>query len=188
MSHESALTVSGISKTYAGQPALREVSMSVASGSIHALVGQNGCGKSTLIKILAGVVDPDAGGGIAVAGVSLAPGSPTASDRLGLRFVHQDLGLVSSLDVVDNLALGVGYPRRRTGTINWRSARESARDSLTRLGYSIDVSRPVSELTISERTAVAVARALDPTRSAPTVLVRSLRSSSLSSAPCEMKV
>lgn len=167
----TALSIRHLSKTFVGQQALREVALEVSAGEVRALVGENGSGKSTLIKILAGFHEPDPGAIVEVAGVALHFGVPGAGDAAGLRFVHQDLGLVAELDTVDNLALGPGYRLRREGLIDWARERRQAREALARLGYEIDVRRPVGALTISERTAVAVARALSPHRTEPTMLV-----------------
>jgi ribose transport system ATP-binding protein len=162
-----ALSVRGLSKTFVGQRALTDVDLDVAPGEIRALVGENGCGKSTLIKILAGFHEPDPGAVVTVAGEPLALGRPGAGEAAGLRFVHQDLGLVAGLDSVDNLALGQGYRARRAGLIDWAGERRAAREALRRLGYEVDVRTPVGRLTISERTAVAVARALARRDGAP---------------------
>ena len=108
------LTVTNMSKSFAGPRVLDSVNLSIEPGEIRALVGENGCGKSTLIKILAGFHLPDDGAAV-VDGQSLPLGDGAASEALGLRFVHQDLGLVNTLDAVDNLALGVGYPTFRGG-------------------------------------------------------------------------
>ncbi len=164
------LDVRSLSKTFGGQKALDDVSMEVRAGRVHALLGQNGSGKSTLIKILAGYHGADPGARITVDGVPLHPGAPSSSESRGLRFVHQDLAVVGSLNAVENIGLGAGYPRRGR-FINWSAARKSAADALADLGYAIDVRRPIAELAVSERTAVAVARALSPRRGAPSVLV-----------------
>jgi ribose transport system ATP-binding protein len=165
------LSVNNLSKTFVTQRVLRDVAITVPMGEVHGLVGQNGSGKSTLIKILAGYHAPDPGGAVEVGNQGLAFGSPAASDQAGLRFVHQDLGLVESLDTVENLALGAGYPTSRAGLINWRTARREAEKALGRLGYDIDVSRPVGELPMASRTAIAIARALSDRTGVPRVLV-----------------
>lgn len=166
-----ALSVTGMSKTFAGQKALDDVDISIVPGEIRALVGQNGCGKSTLIKVLAGYHDPDPGVHVEVAGSPLVLGHAEAAEAAGLRFVHQDLGLVHSLDVVDNLALGHGYATGRMRKISWKREFAAARRALADLGYDIDVRRPVGELAMSERTAVAIARALAPRRCPARLLV-----------------
>ena len=165
----AALTVTNMSKSFAGPRVLDGVSLSVEPGEIRALVGENGSGKSTLIKILAGFHLPDEGSA-EVDGQSLLLGHGEASEALGLRFVHQDLGLVNNLDAVDNIALGVGYPSFR-GRIRWRQERKRTRAALAELGYKFDVRRPAGSLAMSERTALAVARALAPRHSAAKVLI-----------------
>jgi ribose transport system ATP-binding protein len=180
----ATLTVTDMSKNFGGQLALDRVSLSIEPGEIRALVGQNGCGKSTLIKILAGFHEPDDGGSVEVDGEPLAFANGAASEAAGLRFVHQDLGLVGSLDTVDNLAMGLGYPSYR-GRIRWSAERKTAREALESLGYHVDVRRPVASLAVSERTAVAVARALANRGSEPKLLVLDEPTANLPAAEAE---
>ena len=160
-SGEQVLTITNLSKTFGGTEALRNVDFDVRVGEIHALVGQNGSGKSTLIKILAGYHLPDRGGTAAVEGNDLELGNAGESASSGLRFVHQDLGLVPALGALDNLALGRGYKKRRGGTINWPAEAQAGREALAELGYDFDLKIPVDRLSASERTGVAIARALE---------------------------
>ncbi len=178
-----ALSVTNMSKSFAGPRVLDGVSLSVEPGEIRALVGENGSGKSTLIKILAGFHLPDEGSA-EVDGQPLALGDGVVSEALGLRFVHQDLGLVGTLDSVDNLALGVGYPSFR-GRIRWRQERKRAREALAELGYHFDVRLPVNQLAMSERTALAVARALAPRQHPAKVLVLDEPTANLPAAEAE---
>jgi ribose transport system ATP-binding protein len=168
------LTVKNLSKSFAGPRVLDDVSLSIEPGEVRALVGQNGSGKSTLIKILAGFHLPD-DGAVDIDGEPLQFGVGSASDALGMRFVHQDLGLIDNLDTVDNLALGgagyVSYSGVTSGVIRWRAERKRARKALDDLGYDFDVKRPVGTLAMSERTAVAIARALAPRGEPPKLLV-----------------
>lgn len=166
-----ALSVRNASKVFGAQVALDGLDMDVQPGEVRALVGQNGCGKSTLIKILAGFHAPEAGTEALVGGEPLELVDPVASEAAGLRFVHQDLGLVGNLNVVDNLALGQGYITNALKTIQWRKERAKAKDALAALGYDIDVRRPVASLQISERTAVAIARAMSERGTPPKVLI-----------------
>ena len=171
MSPTPALEVRGLSKTFTGQRALVGVDLELQPGEIRALVGQNGCGKSTMIKVLAGYHDPDPGAEVHVDGQPLALGTAGAGDHAGLRFVHQDLGLVPTLDACDNLAMGHGYERNRMRLISWRREQRLARETLRDLGYDFDVRQPTSHLVISQRTAIALARALSPRSTPPRVLV-----------------
>jgi ribose transport system ATP-binding protein len=154
-----ALEVEGLSKTFTRTKALSNVSLTIQAGEVHALLGQNGSGKSTLIKILSGYHAPDLGGGVRIQGTPLPFEAPIQSYRLGARFVQQDLGLVANLSVLDNLAIGAGFPTRWQ-TIRGRAAYRQAQEDLARLSLEIDPRTPVSALSASERTGVAIARAL----------------------------
>ncbi|MDF5755124.1 sugar ABC transporter ATP-binding protein [Spongiactinospora sp. TRM90649] len=158
----AAIRLSGITKTFDGVPVLRDVACTITPGSVHALLGGNGSGKSTLLKILAGVHQADQGGTITIHGRAHATGSygPAIARRSGLRFVHQDLGLVPDLTVSENFALEGGYPRRAGMAISWRELRRSAGEILERAHVDVDPQRLVRDLRPSDRTLVAIARAL----------------------------
>ncbi len=156
-----AVDIQRVSKTFPGQRALDDVAFSIRNGEIHALLGENGSGKSTLIKILAGIYTPDSGSEIEIDGEQLAFGSPRDSARRGLRFVHQDLGLIDELTAVENMALTWQYARTSLHTIRWREQRRRTREMLDRLGVGVSVDRPIGDLRPVERTAIAIARALE---------------------------
>src|SRR5690554_2499651 len=99
------LEIAGLTKRFTGTLALDTVDFDVRAGEVHALLGENGAGKSTLIKILAGVHHADAGT-ISFRGAATNP----ASARLPITFIHQDLGLVDTMSVAENMALTTGYP------------------------------------------------------------------------------
>jgi ribose transport system ATP-binding protein len=160
MSDSRLLKIRGLAKRFEATLALDGVDLDVRAGEVHALVGHNGSGKSTLNKILAGFHEPDRGSEVTVGGVRLAYGSAAASLAAGLRFVHQDLGLVHGMSTTENLALGVGFETARGGRIRWSAEHRSARRRMRELGYDIDPRRPVGELAAAERTGVAIARAL----------------------------
>jgi ribose transport system ATP-binding protein len=157
------LSARDLSKSFGSTRALDGVSLDIGRGEIHALLGQNGSGKSTLIKILAGYHSPDAG---AVAIREEPVTLPLAAGELrrrGLAFVHQDLGLVDTLSVVENLRVG----RFETGAgwrIRWRSERARARTLLRRFGLDVDPAAAVARLTRTERAILAIIRALDELR------------------------
>jgi ribose transport system ATP-binding protein len=158
------LSVRDLSKSFGSTRALEGVSLDVGPGEVHALLGQNGSGKSTLIKILAGYHSPDRGT-VAIRGEPVGlPLPPVELRRRGLAFVHQDLGLVDTLSVVENLRVG----RFETGAgwrIRWRSERARARALLRRFDLDVDPRTPVGRLSRTERAIVAIIRALDEMRS-----------------------
>src|SRR4051794_25996318 len=99
------LETRNLAKSFGGTKALQDVSFSLESGEIHAIVGENGAGKSTFVKILSGLVHPDQGQ-VRVMGELVALGGPADADALGISVIHQELSLVPHLSVAKNLALG----------------------------------------------------------------------------------
>jgi ribose transport system ATP-binding protein len=168
---EPVVQIVGLSKTFPGQKALADVSMEVRPAEIHALLGQNGSGKSTLIKILAGIYTPDPDGVVRVSGEELPFGSPRDSRRMGLQFVHQALGIIEDLTAVENVALGFGYRHRAKFLIDWPAQRKKTKRLLDKLSVEFDINCPVSALRPVDRSAIAIARALDDDDGAIQVLV-----------------
>ncbi len=156
------LRIEHLSKTFPGQVALDDVSIDVAAGEVHALVGQNGSGKSTLIKVLAGYHQPDQNGARAwVSEQEITLGDGQAAIDAGVRFVHQDLGLIGMLNAVDNIALTAGYQTGAGKRIQWRKEEDRTRTALAELGLAdVDIAAPIDSLPPSHRTAIAIARAL----------------------------
>ena len=153
------LTVQSLSKTFNATRALSDIRLAVDSGEIHVLMGHNGSGKSTLIKVLSGYHVPDPGGSVWIGGQPLKFGAPEVSHRLGCRFVHQDLALIAQGSVLDNIALGYGFPTR-FGTIRTKGARKLTIQALEAVGLDVDPATPVSRLSAVQKTQLAVARAL----------------------------
>ena len=164
------LRVRGLSKAFPGLLALDGVDLTVSSGEIVAVVGQNGSGKSTLVKILAGVYQADPGSEVEVYG---SDGTRVTGAMAGaeLRFIHQDLGLIGTLNTVENLDLGLAYGHRLLAPSRRKAERARARELIARFGASFDVDLPVASLTASERTIVAIARALSDWTGSDHVLV-----------------
>lgn len=156
-----ALRIMNLSKTFAGQKALDDVSFAVPRGKITALLGMNGSGKSTLIKVLAGVYQPDAGGRLEVAGQDVSlPLTPETAHTQGLRFLHQDVGLVDSLTIADNFAF---VDRFRApgllGPINHRKQYDHVAATLEKFGVNQHPATLVGKLNPSLRTMIGLARA-----------------------------
>ncbi|PRH84743.1 D-xylose ABC transporter ATP-binding protein [Labrys okinawensis] len=157
MTHDFALEVTGISKAYGAIQALRDVSLGVRKGEIHALAGENGAGKSTLMNIIDGIVRPDAGE-IRIRGEKVEIGSPARAQELGIGLVHQEIALCGGISVAENIFMAATN-RRRSFFMNYGELREKARAILAELG-SIDPDSLVGELTISEQQIVEIAKAL----------------------------
>ena len=151
------LRLERISKQFGGAPVLREVSLDVLPGEVHALAGENGAGKSTLMNIASGVVQPDAGS-ILWDGQKVALSDPRAGQDLGISFVHQELALVPQLSIAENVFLGRLPAHNRI--VKWDELRERARELLRDLGHELDPRQPVEELSIGEQQLVEIARAL----------------------------
>jgi ribose transport system ATP-binding protein len=166
-----ALVVRNLSKTFGPQVALDAVDLEIGPGEIHALVGQNGSGKSTLVKIVAGYHVPDEGSRAEIAGRPFTLGSSAAAREAGIRFVHQDLGLVERMTVSDNFRLEGGKGNSRLSPIRRRHERTAARQALAALGYDVAPTASISALAESERTAVAIARALDGFENGPLLVL-----------------
>ena len=148
------LWIVGLSKSFGATHGVRDVSFDVDAGEVLALLGQNGAGKSTVIKVLAGVFQADAGV-IRLAGAAHDPRSKTG----GVAFIHQDLGLLDWMTVAENIALAQGYPRRM-GFVDWKAVEAQARRSLAGIADDIDPRRRVSDLSRTEKSLVAIARAV----------------------------
>ncbi|HTX86117.1 MAG TPA: sugar ABC transporter ATP-binding protein [Streptosporangiaceae bacterium] len=166
----ASLVANGVSKTFGTSKVLVDIDLTVDGGSVHALLGQNGSGKSTFIKILSGYHRPDPGGEVRVGGRELHLGTVGAAHALGARFVHQELGLVDSLSITDNLALGSGFPVRY-GTIMRASFDASATEDLAVVGLDVNPQMPVERLSPAERMLVAMARALRAEKAGPVTLL-----------------
>jgi ABC-type sugar transport system ATPase subunit len=165
------LSINGLSKTFAGQRALADLSLDVQAGEILSIVGQNGCGKSTLVKILAGFHTPDPGAEITAWGEPLSATTPGASHH-GLHFIHQDLALVAGLSTTENLALGQHESLSQSlAPTRPRAEASRARKLIAGFGGRFDVNAPISALTPTEQTIVAIARAFDGWESPDNLLV-----------------
>jgi simple sugar transport system ATP-binding protein len=153
------LALKSISKTFGGAKALDRVDWEVDEGEVHCLVGENGCGKSTMIKIVAGVHQPDEGGAIEIAGVSLDHIDPSTAKSMGIQVIYQDLSLFPNLSVAENIAIdmhleGLAQPVRSA------QMRKIASEVLERLGFLLPLGAPVSSLPIAQRQIVAISRGL----------------------------
>ncbi len=152
------LSMSGIDKAFGGVPALAGASLSVAPAEIMGLIGQNGAGKSTMIKILNGAHARDAGT-ITFGAQTWTAGSPQAAQRAGVSTIFQELNLIPFRSVTENIYLGREI-KRFAGLLNWPAMNAGARRLLQRFDVSIDVTRPLGDFSTAIQQMVAIARAV----------------------------
>jgi len=151
------LRVENIWKSFSGVPVLRDVSLDVRAGEVHAVAGANGAGKSTLMNIVSGVLTPDSGT-ILWDGSPVELKTPADGRALGISFVHQELALVPQLSVGENVFLG-RHPVNRLG-VAWDEIHRRTRELLSAMGHTIDPTRLVKEFGVAEQQLVEIARAL----------------------------
>ena len=155
------LELRGLTKAFGGALALDEVDLTVLPGEVHGLLGENGSGKSTLIKILAGFHDPDAGTMVVSGQPVELPLKPGEYRHHGFEFVHQELGLVNSLSVVENLFMAEVADPKNSLFFSWQRATREARQIFHRYGQAIDPRARIDDLRPVERAMVAIVRALE---------------------------
>jgi ribose transport system ATP-binding protein len=146
-----------VTMAFAGRKVLDDVSLDFPAATVTGLIGHNGSGKSTLVRILAGYYKP-------VSGTAWLAGervdSPVTAARLGLRFVHQDLGLIPEFTPAENFGIGGDYSQGPMRTIDWKQQRRRMEDVFDLLDCPVPPNKPISELSAVERSLVAIARAV----------------------------
>jgi ABC-type sugar transport system ATPase subunit len=156
---EAFLEVRKLVKQFPGTLALDGVDLTIRSGEIHALLGENCAGKSTLIRIVCGASQPTEGR-ILVRGVEVSLSSPHDASALGIAVVHQHFNLVPQISVAENLFLSQSMPRRAGLLVDWRMIERQAAKLLDRVGLDLDPRRDVSALRPDEAAMVAIAKAI----------------------------
>jgi rhamnose transport system ATP-binding protein len=148
----------GVSKAFGGVEVLHNVDLDLLPGEVHALVGENGAGKSTFAKILAGVVRPTRGT-IQVSGQTVEILNPIDAQRLGITLIHQEPISFPDLSVAENLVIGRSGGSG-LGRVRWAELARQARRVMELLNVSIDVTAPMRGLPIADQQMVEIARAL----------------------------
>ncbi|MGF6596170.1 monosaccharide-transporting ATPase [Paraburkholderia sp. GAS448] len=151
------LEMQDIQISFGGVPALRHAQLSVAAGEVHALIGQNGAGKSTMIKILTGAYRRS-GGIIRFEGREIDFRTPKEAREAGISTIYQEINLVPFRSVAENIFLG--REPRRFGLIDWRAVQQRAAALLESFGLQIDVKKPVGSYSTAIQQMVALARAV----------------------------
>ncbi|MCC8250463.1 sugar ABC transporter ATP-binding protein [Saccharothrix luteola] len=152
------LEVRGVSKSFGAVAAVRDVSFPLHGGEAHALVGENGAGKSTIVKMLAGVHEPDAGA-IVLEGEERGLAGPAAAQAAGIAVIYQEPTLFPDLSVAENIFMG-RQPLGRFGRIDRAAMRAEAVRLFDRLGVRLDPDRPARGLSIADQQLVEIAKAL----------------------------
>ncbi|GGD69130.1 sugar ABC transporter ATP-binding protein [Microbacterium murale] len=152
------LSVRDISKRFGGVLALDGVSIDLLPGEVHCIAGENGCGKSTLIKVIAGAERPDRGE-IIVDGVSHAKMNTTSAITTGIQVIYQDFSLFPNLSVGENIVLTSAVAARQK-IYRARASRPRARAIIDELGLDLDLDDELGELSVADRQLTAICRAL----------------------------
>lgn len=155
----NTIELKNISKYYPGVHALNSVNFEIGRGEIHCLIGQNGCGKSTLIKILSGIEKPEPGAEIYINGEISVHHNSTTSMQKGIQVIYQDLSLFSNLTVKENIAFR-GNKGKIPWLVDWKEIENIARKALDEIGVDLDINKTVEELSIAQKQLVEIAKAL----------------------------
>lgn len=155
---QSLLKAEHVKISFGNVHALRDVSLEIAPGEIHCLAGENGCGKSTIIKIISGVYQRD-GGTIEFDGKKLDRITPINSINMGIQVIYQDFSLFPNLTVAENLALNTEVASGKK-LISWKNVRRIAEDAVSKINFDVDLDAKVSTLSVAQKQMVAISRAL----------------------------
>jgi simple sugar transport system ATP-binding protein len=155
---DELLHLTGIYKSFAGVHALQDVDLVIERGRIHCLVGENGCGKSTLIKIIAGVYQRDAGT-LFIKGKEFDRLHPIDAIREGIQVIYQDFSLFPNLTVAENIALNEQLAEGQN-LVNWRKVRRIAADALAQIEVDIPLDARVEEVSVANKQLIAISKAL----------------------------
>jgi ribose transport system ATP-binding protein len=158
MTAPPAIVVEGIRKAFGATVAADDVSFSVAAGRVHALLGENGAGKSTIVKLLSGLIEPDQGR-LTIEGQPARIRSPRAAHALGVQTAFQEMTLVPDLTVLENMLLPYA-PVGPTAMIRKRSAEAAVRAHLDSLSFDVDLRDEVGTLDLAVQQKIEIARAI----------------------------
>lgn len=158
MSDKLFLQLNEIKKSFGGVHALKNVSLTVNRGEIHCLAGENGCGKSTLIKVISGVHKPDAGQ-IIIDGNEVSDMKPIDAINYGIQVIYQDFAVFPNLTVAENIALN-GALKNKDKFVSWSKVKTIAKEALDKVGVDIDLDLKLERLSVANKQIVAICRAI----------------------------
>lgn len=177
--NENIIQVTNLSKRFGGIRALKDISLEVRYGEVHALVGENGAGKSTLMNILGGIIQRDSGE-ILYQGQPVQFASPIESLKAGIAIIHQELAMLPTLNVIDNMFMG--RMEAKGGVLSWRRMEQLTRQYLDKVGLELDPYLIVRDLSISQRQLIEIAKAVSTNAS---LIIMDEPNSSLSESETE---
>lgn len=154
----SVLKAVGIYKSFTGVHALKDVSLEITQGEIHCLAGENGCGKSTLIKVIAGVHTANSGS-VEFDGKTYKNLTPIDAIRNGVQVIYQDFSIFPNLNVVENLAFNTELVNKRK-LVNKKNMRKIAEEAIAKINFQVDLDAKVGDLSVASKQLIAICRAL----------------------------
>lgn len=155
---ENILSVKGIKKSFGGVHALKGVDLTIKKGETHCLAGENGCGKSTIIKVISGFYKPDAGT-IEVNGIIQQHMTPSDAIKAGIQVIYQDFSLFPNLSVMENLAFNQVLANNEK-FVNKRKFRVIAEEAIQKINFNVDLDARVEQLPVADKQLIAISRAL----------------------------
>ena len=155
---ENILSVKGIKKSFGGVHALKGVDLTIKKGETHCLAGENGCGKSTIIKVISGFYKPDAGT-IEVNGIVHPNMTPSDAIKAGIQVIYQDFSLFPNLSVMENLAFNQVLANNEK-FVNKKRFRTIAEEAIQKINFNVDLDARVEQLPVADKQLIAISRAL----------------------------
>lgn len=155
---ENILCVKGIKKSFGGVHALKGVDLTIKKGETHCLAGENGCGKSTIIKVISGFYKPDAGT-IEIDGKGYPVMTPSEAIKAGVQVIYQDFSVFPNLTVVENLAFNQVLANGKK-FVNKKEFRKIAEEAVAKINFNIDLDALVETLPVADKQLIAISRAL----------------------------
>ena len=158
MDENYILRMKGITKSFSGVTVLDNVDFDLKKGEVHALLGENGAGKSTMMKILGGIYKPDSGE-LVLNGKTVVMSNPLVARSLGISFIHQEISLVEELTIAQNMFLG-DEPRKGKIFVDNKTIKKRAQKMLDELKLNLDADQKIGTLSVAQQQMVEIAKAV----------------------------
>lgn len=152
------IELKGIKKSFGGVKALKGVDLTIRKGEVHCLAGENGCGKSTLIKVISGAHEADEGE-VIIDGTHMNHFKPIDAIKMGIQVIYQDFAVFPNLTVAENIALNFSLAEGRK-KVNWKETKQLALKAMEQIGAVIDPDILLERLSVAKKQMVAICRAI----------------------------